>query len=104
MIRVLLSALFGLQLRLSYFVTRRPEIWDRAPWLTHHTGEKTLGETMQSLNKSSRRCAHAHVIFSPPHLGLPMVGADREAIVFTTRYVMQRRVKEEHTVGLSTLR
>jgi hypothetical protein len=30
MIRVVLSALFGFQLRLSYFVTRRPEIWDRA--------------------------------------------------------------------------
>src|SRR5262245_55058504 len=32
MIRVVLSALFGFQLRLSYFVTRRPEIWDRAPY------------------------------------------------------------------------
>jgi hypothetical protein len=30
MIRVLLSALLGLQLRLSYLVIRRPEIWDRA--------------------------------------------------------------------------
>ena len=31
MIRVLLSALCSLQLRLSSLVTRRPEIWDRAP-------------------------------------------------------------------------
>jgi hypothetical protein len=31
MMRVLLSASFGLQLRLSSLVTRRPEIWDRAP-------------------------------------------------------------------------
>jgi hypothetical protein len=31
MIRVLLSALLGLQLRLSYLVTPRPEIWYRAP-------------------------------------------------------------------------
>ena len=30
MIRVLLSALFGLQLWLSYLVTRRPGIWDHA--------------------------------------------------------------------------
>jgi hypothetical protein len=30
MIRVLLSALLGLQLRLSYLVTPRPEIWYRA--------------------------------------------------------------------------
>ncbi len=30
MIRVLLSALCSLQLRLSYLVTRRPEIWDCA--------------------------------------------------------------------------
>jgi hypothetical protein len=30
MIRVLLSALLSLQLRLSSLVTRRPEIWDRA--------------------------------------------------------------------------
>ncbi len=30
MIRVLLSALFCLQLRLSYLVTRRPEIGERA--------------------------------------------------------------------------
>src|SRR4030095_11330142 len=31
---------------------------------------KTSGETRQSLNIASRRCAHAGVIFSPPHLGL----------------------------------
>src|SRR5262252_6330511 len=31
---------------------------------------KTSGDTRQSLNISSRRCAHAGVIFSPPHLGL----------------------------------
>ena len=31
MIRVLLSALCSLQRRLSYLVTRRPEIWDCAP-------------------------------------------------------------------------
>src|SRR5262245_14800831 len=57
---------------------------------------------MQSLNKSSRRCAHAGVIFSPPHLGLPMLGAGREAIVFTTHYVLQWGAKEEQTVGLGT--
>src|SRR5262245_1797939 len=28
------------------------------------------GDTRQSLNISSRRCAHTGVIFSPPHLGL----------------------------------
>src|SRR5262249_59573149 len=31
---------------------------------------KTSGDTRQSLNSSARRCAHAGVIFSPPHLGL----------------------------------
>jgi hypothetical protein len=30
MMRVLLSALFGLQLSLSYLVTRRPGLWDHA--------------------------------------------------------------------------
>ena len=32
-----------------------------------------LGETRQSLNNSSRRCAHILLIFSPPYLGLPML-------------------------------
>src|SRR5215470_11061305 len=31
---------------------------------------KTSGDTRQSLNISSRLCAHVGVIFSPPHLGL----------------------------------
>ena len=55
---------------------------------------------MQSLNNSSRRCAHANAIFSPPGFALPKLGASREAIVFTTRYVMQRGTKAGHTVGL----
>src|SRR5262249_25761823 len=63
-------------------------------------GLKTSGETMQSLNNSSRRCAHVSAIFSPPGFALPMVGTGREAIVFTARYVMQRGAKAEHTVGL----
>src|SRR5262249_53808303 len=63
-------------------------------------GLKTSGETMQSLNNSSRRCAHASAIFSPPGFALPMVGAGREAIVFTACYVMQWGEKAEHTVGL----
>src|SRR5215472_2599110 len=63
-------------------------------------GLKTSGDTMQSPNYSSRRCAHVSVIFSPPGFALPMVGAGREAIVFTARYVMQRGVKAGHTVGI----
>src|SRR2546421_6659553 len=63
-------------------------------------GLKTSGDTMQSPNNSSRRCAHVSVIFSPPGFALPMVGAGREAIVFTARYVMQRGAKAGHTVGL----
>src|SRR5262245_57454663 len=31
---------------------------------------KTSGETMQSLNRSACRCAHAGVIFSPPYNGI----------------------------------
>src|SRR5215831_6994282 len=64
-------------------------------------GLKTSGETMQSLNNSSRRCAHASAIFSPPGFALPKWGAGREAIVFTTRYVMQWGAKEGQTVGLA---
>ena len=63
-------------------------------------GVEDIGETIQSLNNSSRRCAHVSAIFSPPGFALPMVGADREAIVFTTRYVMQWGAKAEHTVGI----
>src|SRR2546421_13094083 len=63
-------------------------------------GLKTSGDTMQSPNNSSRRCAHVSVIFSPSGFALPMVGAGREAIVFTARYVMQRGAKAGHTVGL----
>src|SRR5882724_6094879 len=33
-------------------------------------GVKTSGDTRQSLNNSSRRCAHTVRIFSPPQLGL----------------------------------
>src|SRR4029434_401133 len=63
---------------------------------------KTSGETMQSLNNASRRCAHVSAIFSPPGCALPKLGAGREAIVFTTRYVMQRGATEGQTVGLWT--
>jgi len=31
---------------------------------------KTSGETMQSLRNAACRCAHAGVIFSPPHIGM----------------------------------
>src|SRR5215475_13697046 len=61
---------------------------------------KTSGETMQSLNNASRRCAHVSAIFSPPGFALPKWGAGREAIVFTTRYVMQWGAKEGQTVGI----
>jgi len=57
-------------------------------------GVEDVGETMQSLNNASRRCAHVSAIFSPPGCALPKWGAGREAIVFTTRYVMQRGAKE----------
>src|SRR5215471_1763389 len=63
-------------------------------------GLKTSGETMQSLNNASRRCAHVSAIFSPPGFALPKLGAGREAIVFTTRYVMQQGAKERQTVGI----
>src|SRR5688500_10829055 len=63
-------------------------------------GLKTSGETMQSLNNSSRRCSHDSAIFSPPGFVLPMSGAGREAIVFTTCYVMQWGAKAGHTVGI----
>ena len=55
---------------------------------------------MQSLNNASRRCAQGSAIFSPPRFALPMWVVGREAIVFTTRYVMQQGAKEGHTVGL----
>src|SRR4030081_3914882 len=63
-------------------------------------GVKMSGETMQSFNNSSRRCAHASAIFSPPGFALPELGMSREAIVFTTRYVRQQGAKAEHTVGI----
>src|SRR5712691_3479624 len=63
-------------------------------------GLKTWGETMQSLNNASRRCAHVSAIFSPPGCALPKWGAGREAFVFTPRHVMQRRAKEGQTVGV----
>src|SRR5215471_15049583 len=63
-------------------------------------GVKTSGETMQSFNNSSRRCAHTSAIFSPPGCALPKLGVSREAIVFTTRYVRQWGAKAEHTVGI----
>src|SRR6266436_9264936 len=62
----------------------------------------TSGETMQSRNNSSCRCAHAGVIFSPPHLGLSIRGCRLEAIDTTRGYVMQQGSKEKHTVGLRT--
>src|SRR4029453_7264769 len=63
-------------------------------------GLKTSGETMQSLNNSSRRCVHVRAIFSPPGCALPKWGVGREAMVFTTHYVMQQEAKAEQTVGL----
>src|SRR5882724_11330816 len=63
-------------------------------------GLKTSGETMQSLNNSSRRCVHVSAIFSPPGCALPKWVVGREAIVFTTRYVMQQEAKAGQTVGL----
>src|SRR5439155_16039250 len=63
-------------------------------------GLKTSGDTMQSPNNSSRRCAHVSAIFSPPGFALPKWGAGKEAIVFTTCYVMQWGAKVRHTVGL----
>src|SRR5215510_9331676 len=63
-------------------------------------GLKTSGETMQSLNNSSRRCVHVNAIFSPPGCALPKWGVGREAIVFTTCYVMQQGAKAGQTVGL----
>src|SRR5262249_50315867 len=63
-------------------------------------GLKTSGETMQSLNNASRRCAHVSAIFSPPGFVLPKWGVGKEAMVFTTCYVMQRGAKAGHTVGL----
>src|SRR5262249_15586370 len=66
-------------------------------------GLKTSGETMQSLNNSSRRCVHVNAIFSPPGCALPKWGVGREAIVFTTRYVMQQGAKAGQTVGIDTI-
>src|SRR6476619_3704380 len=63
-------------------------------------GLKTLGETMQLFNNSSRRCVHVSAIFSPPGCALPKWGVGREAIVFTTRYVMQQGAKAGQTVGV----
>src|SRR4029450_2968107 len=64
-------------------------------------GLKTSGETMHSLNNASRRCAHVSAIFSPPGFVLPKWGVGKEAMVFTTCYVMQRGAKAGHTVGLA---
>src|SRR6266436_4772258 len=66
-------------------------------------GVKMSGETMQSFNNSSRRCAHASAIFSPPGFALPELGVSREAIVFTTCYVGQQGTKAGHTVGIEAL-
>src|SRR4029450_4317716 len=63
-------------------------------------GLKTSGETMHSLNNASRRCAHVSAIFSPPGFVLPKWGVGKEAMVFTTCYVMQRGAKAGHRVGL----
>ena len=38
-------------------------------------GLNTSGDTIQSLNNSSCRCAHAGVIFSPPPIGMPISDA-----------------------------
>src|SRR5215510_11004056 len=66
-------------------------------------GLKTSGETMQSLNNSSRRCVHVNAIFSPPGCALPKWGVGREAIVFTTRYIMPQGAKAGQTVGISLM-
>jgi hypothetical protein len=39
-----------------------------------------VGETRQSLNISSRRCAHAGVIFSPPYIALSIRGVGRKRL------------------------
>jgi hypothetical protein len=44
MIRVLLSALLSLQLRLSSLVTRRPEIWDRAPFRSALDAKRAIAD------------------------------------------------------------
>ena len=51
MIRVVLSALDGLQLQRSYLVTRRPEIWNRAPCLEAKPGRLIPGRVIE-LNRS----------------------------------------------------
>src|SRR5215831_13134513 len=61
----------------------------------------TWGDTTQSRNNSSCRCAHTGVIFAPPHHGMPTGGCSLEAIDTTRGYVTQTEVKEEETVGLS---
>src|SRR5262249_13887958 len=60
----------------------------------------TWGDTTQSRNNSSCRCAHTGVIFSPPHHGMSTGGCSLEAIDTTGGYVTQTGVKEEDTVGL----
>src|SRR5215469_6601417 len=41
----------------------------------------TSGETMQSLNSSACRCAHAGVIFSPPQNGMSLWDADWKRLI-----------------------
>ena len=45
----------------------------------HHLMED-VGGTRQSLNNSSRRCAHAGVIFSPPYIALSIRDAGRKRL------------------------
>ena len=48
---------------------------------TVHHGWNTSGDTIQSLNNSSRRRAHTGVIFSPPRIGMPMLDAGRKRLI-----------------------
>src|SRR5712691_4837105 len=43
-----------------------------------HDLSQTTGDTIQSLNNSSRRSAHTVFIFSPPQNGMPMWDAGRK--------------------------
>ena len=58
MMRIWLSALFGLQLRLSSLVTHRPEIWDRA------RGQSIGGGKLRA-NIAARVAGHLGVVFQP---------------------------------------
>jgi len=53
---------------------------DEIAQTVHHVHEY-VGETIQSLNNSSPRCAQAGVIFSPPPNGMPIVDAGWKRLI-----------------------